>query len=63
MIVAIVIVLIVSLIIFFVRKHRYIKRLKNVRDEIDFTKPEGKWLIRQYNNKIDTLNGYRLWKN
>ena len=62
MIATIVTVLVVSLVIFFIWKHRYIKRLKNVRDNIDFTTPEGKWLIRQYNNKIDKLNGFGLWK-
>lgn len=62
MIVVIVSVLVVSLVILFVWKHRYIKRLKQIRDDFDFTTPEGKFLINVYNRKIDQLNGYKLWK-
>lgn len=63
MIATITIVLAVSLIIgFFVWKHRYIKKLKQIRDDFDFTTPEGKFLIRAYNKKIDQLNGHNVWK-
>jgi hypothetical protein len=60
MIVVIIIVLVLS--VFFYLKGRYIKRLRNIRDDFDFTTPEGRALINAYNTKIDTLNGYRLWK-
>lgn len=58
----IIIAIIVSLLVwFFIWKHRYIKRLKQRRDNIDFTTPEGKWLIRVYNEKINQLNGKNLF--
>ena len=61
----IVLIIIATLVVsgivwFFVWKHRYIKRLRNRRDEFDITTPEGKWLIQVYNIKIDELNGYRI---
>jgi len=59
MIVMIIIALLLS--IFFYLKGRYIKRLRNIRDDFDFTTPEGKALINAYNRKIDTLNGKRLF--
>lgn len=63
MIVPIIIVLVVSLLVgFFIWKHRYIKRLKQIRDNFDFTTPEGKFLIRAYNQKIDQLNGFNLFR-
>lgn len=63
MIVAITSALVVSLLVwFFIWKHRYIKRLRQIRDDFDFTTPEGKFLINAYNQKIDQLNGYNLWK-
>jgi hypothetical protein len=60
MIVAIAIALVVS--IFFIWKYKYIKRLKEIRDNFDLTTKEGRFLIRCYNYKIDKLNGYHLWK-
>ena len=63
MIVLIILMIAIVLIVisFFIWKHYYIKRLKEVRDNLDFTTPEGKWLIGVYNKKIDELNGYHLW--
>lgn len=61
MIVAIASVVVVSLLVwFFIWKHRYIKRLKQIRDDFDFTTPEGRFLINVYNRKINQLNGYNL---
>jgi hypothetical protein len=60
MIVAIAIALVVS--IFFIWKYKYIKRLKEIRDDFDLTTKEGRFLIRCYNYKIDKLNGSHLWK-
>lgn len=60
--VSIIIIGIVLIVWFFTWKHRYIKKLKQIRDDFDFTTPEGKFLIRAYNKKIDKLNGYKLWK-
>jgi len=55
--------LVVSLLVwFFVWKQRYIKKLKQIRDDFDFTTPEGKFLIRAYNQKIDQLNGFKVWQ-
>ena len=63
MIVAIASVVIVSLLVwFFIWKHRYIKRLKQIRDDFDLTTPEGRFLINVYNRKINQLNGYNLFK-
>lgn len=53
---------VVSLLVaFFIFKGRYIAQLRRRRDEIDFDTPEGKWLIRGYNRKIDELNGFKLF--
>lgn len=57
------IVLVVASICFFIWKHRYVNKLREVRDNFDFTTPEGRWLIQIYNRKIDQLNGKRLFKN
>ena len=55
--------LVVSLLVwFFVWKQRYIKKLKQIRDDFDFTTPDGKFLIRAYNQKIDQLNGFKVWQ-
>jgi hypothetical protein len=63
MIVQITLAIIVSLLIcFFIWKHQYIKRLKEIRDNFDFTTPEGKFLIKCYNRKINQLNGKLLFK-
>jgi hypothetical protein len=64
MILAMILIIIsIVLICFFIWKHRYIKRLKEIRDNFDFTTPEGKFLIKCYNRKINQLNGKLLWKN
>jgi len=60
MIVAIVSVLLVSIL--FIWKYKYIKRLKEIRDNFDLTTKEGRFLIRCYNYKINKLNGHHLWK-
>lgn len=60
MIVLIVLVIIVSC--FFIWKHRYIKRLKQIRDDFDLTTPEGRFLIRAYNQKINQLNGFNVFR-
>lgn len=63
MIVAIASVVVVSLLVwFFIWKAKYIKRLKQIRDDFDLTTPEGRFLINVYNRKINQLNGYNLWK-
>lgn len=64
MIVAIIIAVIVSIFaLYFIWKYRYIKALREKRDSFDITTPEGRWLIRIYNDKIDKLNGYKVFKN
>ena len=58
----IVILVVVSLLVwFFVWKANKIKQLRKIRDNFDFTTPEGRWLIRAYNYKINKLNGYYVW--
>ena len=53
---------VVSLLVgFFIFKGRYVAQLRRRRDEIEFDTPEGKWLIRAYNRKIDELNGKRVF--
>lgn len=60
-------VLIVTLILsglliwFFVWKYHTIKKLRDIRDNFDFTTKEGRFLIRMYNKKIDDLNGKNLF--
>ena len=48
--------------VYFIWKHRYIKALREKRDSFDLTTPEGRFLIRIYNDKIDQLNGYKVFK-
>ena len=49
------------LISFFIWKHRKVKKLKGIRDLLDITTPEGRWLASAYNKKIDELNGYGIF--
>ncbi len=56
------IAVVISLVWFFVWKAKTIKRLRDIRDDFDLTTPEGKFLINAYNEKINQLNGYKVWK-
>ena len=55
------IIIATMLISFFIWKHRKVKKLKSIRDILDITTPEGKWLASAYNKKIDELNGYGIF--
>jgi len=56
-------IIIVALIFAYVLKYRYTLKIRKIRDNIDFTNPYGKSIIKQLNRKLDRANGfYRIYK-
>jgi hypothetical protein len=51
-------IIIGALIVAYILKYRYTSKIRKIRDNIDFTTPQGKYKIRQLNKKLDKANGY-----
>ena len=52
----------ILLFIVYILKAIYVFKLRQKRDEIDFTTKQGAWEVIRINNLIDFLNGAWLWK-
>jgi len=56
-------IIIVALIFAYVLKYRYTLKIRKIRDNIDFTTKQGKFMINELNRKLDIANGfYRIYK-
>jgi len=56
-------IIIVALIVAYKIKYRYTLKIREIRDNIDFTTDEGKEIINELNLKLDKVNGYTTFKN
>ena len=54
-------IILLTLIVLYILKYRYTSKIRNERDNIDFTTDEGKERIKELNRKLDIANGYRLF--
>lgn len=51
----------IALIIAYIFKYRYTSKIRKVRDNIDFTTDDGNLEIKELNEKLDKINGYRIY--
>ena len=51
----------VVLTIAYILKYKYTSKIRETRDNIDFTTDDGKQEIIQLNEKLDKINGYRIY--
>lgn len=49
------------LLLIYIIKFCYIKKLRRKRDEIDLTTLKGKLQVKKINQTINLLNGYLMW--
>ena len=49
------------LIVLYILKYRYTSKIRKIIDNTDFTTKQGKERIKELNNKLDRVNGYRLY--
>ena len=57
----IIIIIAVVLTVAYIFKYRYTSKIRETRDNIDFTTDDGKQEIIQLNEKLDKINGYRIY--
>ena len=55
------VVIVVALIVAYILKYRYTSKIRKVRNNIDFTTDNGKLEIKELNDKLDRINGYRIY--
>lgn len=57
----IVIITAIVLVVAYIFKYRYTSKIRKERNNIDFTTDDGKLEIKELNEKLDRINGYRIY--
>ena len=57
----ILIIIALVFIVAYILKYRYTSKIREIRNNINFTSDEGKLEIKELNEKLDRINGYRIY--